>query len=311
MGFRLHAPMRLAFPGKWVARSTLLVAFAAICWGISGGMGAILLKEGWSATTVALCRGIFGFAFVGVWLIFARRDIGRLNRIFWFWSIVAGLGVAGNFSFYFMSIAEGSVTVAATLMYCAPVFIFLISFLLGLETPSWSKGLAILFVVVGIVLLTEAYALNMGKVSGVAVIMGLLSGASYTVFVFGFKYATPHGSPQAVLTVAFAVLSLVLALLIDFAEIKQVASPLSLSLLLAIGILGGGVSFICYVVGLNYTAPGSASILAMAEPITASLFGVLFLGEMLAWVQVLGVALILSSVTVLSIESSRRRSVVQ
>jgi len=106
----------LAFPGKWVARSTLLVAFAAICWGISGGMGAILLKEAWSATTVALCRGIFGFAFVGVWLIFARRDIGRLNRIFWFWSIVAGLGVAGNFSFYFMSIAEGSVTVAATLM---------------------------------------------------------------------------------------------------------------------------------------------------------------------------------------------------
>ncbi|PYE33805.1 threonine/homoserine efflux transporter RhtA [Idiomarina fontislapidosi] len=311
MGFRLHAPMRLAFPGKWVARSTILVAFAAVCWGISGGIGAILLNEGWSATTVALCRGAFGLVFVGVWLFLTRRDVGHLNRQFWFWSVVAGLGVAGNFSFYFFSIAEGSVTVAATLMYCAPVFIFIISFLLGLETPSWSKVLAILFVIVGIVFLTQAYALDVGQVSGLAVIMGLLSGVSYTVFVFGFKYAAPHGSPQAILTVAFAVLSLVLVLLIDTGGIKQTASPSSLWLLLAIGVLGGGLSFICYVVGLNYTAPGSASILAMAEPITAALFGILFLGELLDWVQVLGVVLILSSVTVLSIESNRRKSVVE
>jgi len=32
----------------------------------------------------------------------------------WFWSVIAGIGVAGNFSFYFLSIAEGMGLILAT-----------------------------------------------------------------------------------------------------------------------------------------------------------------------------------------------------
>ena len=58
--------------------------------------------------------------------------------------------------------------------------------------------------------------------------------------------------------------------------------------------------------GLRKTAPAIASVVALAEPISASLFGVVVLGEQLAIAQLTGIVIILVTVTVLSVASSRR-----
>ncbi len=121
-------------------KNAVLVALAALCWGLSGGIGGILMADGWSAFVVSLYRGAIGLLFVLIWLAIRPQGSGFTNRHLWFWSVVAGLGVAGNFSFYFVSIAEGSIAVAATLMYCAPVFVYLISFGLKLENRRCSSG---------------------------------------------------------------------------------------------------------------------------------------------------------------------------
>jgi drug/metabolite transporter (DMT)-like permease len=57
--------------------------------------------------------------------------------------------------------------------------------------------------------------------------------------------------------------------------------------------------------GLRHTLPTTASIVAMVEPITAALFGLLVLGEALNMPQVAGMALILGAVTGLSILQNR------
>jgi threonine/homoserine efflux transporter RhtA len=46
---------------------------------------------------------------------------------------------------------------------------------------------------------------------------------------------------------------------------------------------------------------------AMVEPVTASLFGVVVLNERLAGLQIMGMGLILITVTALSVYSSARR----
>jgi len=129
--------------------------------------------------------------------------------------MIAGVGVADNFAFYFISIAEGSVAVAATLVYCAPVFVYLTSFTLKLERTTLFKWGAIAMVVLGVVLLTGVYEIGAGEVTPIAAGAGLLAGLSYAVFIFGFKYAAPHGSPQAILVIAFAVLAAMLIWLGD------------------------------------------------------------------------------------------------
>jgi drug/metabolite transporter, DME family len=230
------------------------------------------------------------------------------NRRLWFWSAIAGVGVAGNFTFYFVSIAEGSVAVAATLMYCAPVFVYLVSFTLKLERPTLFKWIAIAVVIVGVVLLTGIYEMGTGDVTPIAAGAGLLSGMSYTLFIFGFKYAAPHGSPQAILLIAFAVLATILIWLGDADQTMAVLRTPSWPLFVVLGVVGAGLSFILYIVGLKHTAPTVASIVAMVEPVTASLFGVVVLDETLVGLQILGMGLILTTVTTLSVYSSARGS---
>jgi drug/metabolite transporter (DMT)-like permease len=60
------------------------------------------------------------------------------------------------------------------------------------------------------------------------------------------------------------------------------------------------VSFLLYVMGVERIAAATASIVAMVEPVTASLFGVVVLGERLGWLQIVGMGLILATVTALS-----------
>jgi DME family drug/metabolite transporter len=288
--------------------STGFVALAALCWGLSGGIGAILMAEGWDAFVVSFYRGAIGLLFVLLWLALRPRDSGLASRRLWFWSVVAGIGVAGNFSFYFVSIAEGSVAVAATLMYCAPVFVYLVSFALKLERATPLKWAAIVMVMIGIVLLTRIYDIGAGDVTPIGVGAGLLAGLFYAVFIFGFKYAAPHGSPQAILVIAFAALVIILIWPGDVDQTVAVLSTPVWPLFVALGVLGAGLSFILYIFGLNHTAPAVASIVAMVEPVTASLFGVVILNENLIGLQIFGMGLILVTVTALSVYSSARRT---
>jgi drug/metabolite transporter (DMT)-like permease len=286
--------------------SKVFVALAALCWGLSGGIGGMLMADGWDPFVVSFYRGAIGLAVVLVWLAVRPRNSGLGNPRVWFWSAIAGLGVAGNFAFYFVSIAEGSVAVAATLMYCAPVFVYLISFTLRLEHPTLFKLASIFMVMIGIVLLTRIYETGTGSVTLIGAGAGLLSGLSYAIFIFGFKYAAPHGSPQAILVIAFAALVCILIWPGDGEQLVAVLSTPIWPLFVILGVLGAGLSFILYIVGLHHTAPTVASILAMVEPITASLFGVVVLHENLVSLQVLGMGLILFTVTALSVSSARQ-----
>jgi len=292
---------------KHVSPGTLFVVLAAMCWGLAGGIGGILTAEGWSSLVVSFYRGLIGLLFVLIWLALRPHNSGLANWRLWGWSILAGVGVAGNFAFYFRSIAEGSVAVAVTLMYCAPVFVFLVSFALKLERPSLFKWFAIAMVIMGVMLLTGLYDIDKDDVTLVAAGAGLLSGLSYAIFIFGFKYATPHGSPQAILVIAFGVL---VSILIWFVDIEQTVSVLSSSnwlLFVLLGVLGAGISFIIYIVGLKHTAPTVVAIVAMVEPVTASLFGIVVLDESLSATQFFGMGLIIVTVTVLSLYTSTQK----
>ena len=286
----------------------ILVASAALFWGLSGGIAGILINNDWDALLISFYRGAIGLVFVLIWLALRPRYSGLANSRLWLWAVIAGLGVAGNFGFYFFSISESNVAVAATLMYCAPIFVYLISFALKLESPTLVKWAAIALVMVGVVLLTRVYQMEGNSITLLGVATGLLSGLSLALFIFGFKYATQHGSPQAILSIAFLTLVVVLGVLIDPAEAAQVPGSVDWPLFAIIGVLGGGASFILYLVGLRRTPPALASIVATIEPVTASLFGVIVLGEILAYSQVLGMLLILVTVTALGVYSGKESS---
>lgn len=282
-----------------------LVALAALFWGISGGLAGILTHQGWDPLLVSFYRGAIGLFFIVGWLMIRPRHSGLTNWRLWVWSLFAGLGIAGNFAFYFYAIVASSVSVAATLMYCAPVFVYLIAFAIGLERPTATKFGAIALVLLGVVLLTRIYAIDGAAVTLWGTAAGLLSGLSLAVFIFGFKYALPHGSPPAILTIAFATLVMVLGLTASSLRLGDVLTSSDWLLFALLGTLGGGVAFVIYLVGLKRTPPALASIVSTIEPVSAALFGAMILSERLVPIQIVGMGLILLTVTALGVYSAR------
>lgn len=281
-----------------------LVMLAAICWGISGGIADILMTKGWNPIVISLYRGAVGFLWFFAWLLFRFKQSWNPSTSLILWSLLAGVGVAGNFTFYFLSIQASSIAIAATLMYTAPVFVLLISFLLKIERSTWFKWACIAGVLIGITLLTGAYNTETVSVSILGGTMGLAAGLSYALFIFGFKNASSIGKPQTTLTLAFFSLCLLLFLFADKEEAAAVATSSDIGWFLLLGILGAGVSFIVYLIGIRKTAPTTASMVAMVEPVTASLFGVLVIGDHLTIIQILGIIVILVTITMLSMKQS-------
>ncbi|MBP1950823.1 DMT family transporter [Virgibacillus litoralis] len=281
-----------------------LVMLAAILWGITGGIADILMNKGWNPTVISFYRGAIGLICIFSWFLFRAKQNWPSSLSVYVWSILAGVGVAGNFTFYFLSIEASSIAIAATLMYTAPVFVLLISFFLRLERSTWLKWGSIVFVLLGIFLLTGAYKSGSSTVTPLGTITGLGSGLSYALFIFSFKNASAFGKPQSILTIAFFAFSLILLLFIDHQEALSVITSGDVGWFILLGLVGAGVSFVFYVVGIKWTTPSTASMIAMIEPVTASLFGVFVLKDSLTFVQLIGMLIILATITILSVRQS-------
>ncbi|WP_404409510.1 EamA family transporter [Jeotgalibacillus malaysiensis] len=142
----------------------------------------------------------------------------------------------------------------------------------------------------------------MGSISvgAIGATAGLAAGLSYALFIFGFKNASSIGKPQTSLTIAFFTFCIILFLITDQQQVAKAVTSGDIGWFILLGVLGGGISFILYVIGIRHTTATTASMVAMVEPVTASLFGVLLLGDHLTILQTLGMVLVLSTVTVLS-----------
>lgn len=281
-----------------------LIVLAAICWGVTGGLGDILMAKGWDPVVISFYRGAIGLACFVPWFFMSAKGKNKFSASLILWSAAAGIGVAGNFAFYFLSIKATSVPVAATLMYTAPLFVMLISFLFRLERSTWFKWICIFSVLIGIVLLTEAYDVGSGAVNMVGAATGLAAGLSYALFIFGFKNASAAGKPQTVLMLAFLTFCVVLAFFVDLEEAASVVTSPDIGWFVAIGLVGAGLSFALYTIGIKRTAPSTTSVIAMVEPVTAALFGIVLLGDELSIVQITGMVVILLTVTTLSAKKS-------
>jgi len=278
-----------------------LIILAAFFWGVSGGIAAELMDRGWDPLVVSFYRGAVGLACFAVWWLSRLTTLARPDRKAILWAALAGLGVAGNFTFYFLAISFGSVAVAVTLMYTAPVYVCLVMLLTGSQRLTPGIVVVILAVLLGVALLTDLVA-GLSELSLAAAAAGIAAGMAYAVFLFGFRNAAARASSVVTLGVAFLVFVLALGPFVDHYQL--VAAPLSddAPLFLLLGLLGAGLSFFLYVVGLKTASAVSVALVGAVEPVTAALFGLLVLDQTLGATQWLGMVVILAAVTFMSVQ---------
>ncbi len=277
----------------------ILIMVSAFFWGISAGIGTYLINNGHPPLVVSFLRGFLGLPFFVIWAFkMSLRRVFQWNK----WSWLAGAGVVGNFTFYLLSIEAASLPIATTLMYTAPVFVLLVSLLSGYEKSNLSKWLHVGAVMIGIVLLTQVYDSN-NQVSLAGIAFGILSGISYTVFIFAFINASKTRNVSITLLHAFLAFSLILGIIINPTDAAQALFSTDIGWFILLGALGAGLSFSLYIYGLKRSLPTTASLVAMIEPVTASLIGIVIFNQYLNAIQGVGVIIILITIAHFSLKN--------
>ena len=79
--------------------------------------------------------------------------------------------------------------------------------------------------------------------------------------------------------------------------------------ILFIGIFGTIVPFGLYFEGIRRIQPTHASITATLEPISAGIFAAIFLGEVMSPLQVLGGLIVIASITMLQLSTTKATAI--
>lgn len=282
-----------------------LVLTAALFWGISGTVSQYLFQDlkistEWLTTVRLLSAGIL------LTLIAYKREG---TRIFDIWrnkadiigvTIFGVVGMIGVQYTYLAAIKHGNAATATVLQYLGPVLVTSYFVLIAKRLPTKKEIAAVVLALFGTFLLVTHGRIDALSISTEAFIWGILSAfglAFYTIqpikllrrwgstivvgwgmiiggVVFSFYHAPWQFEGEWYLSTNFAFLFIV--------------------------ICGTVLSFYSYLESLKYLTASETSLLACAEPLSAALTSVLFLGVSFGWIDWLGTVFILLTIVLLS-----------
>lgn len=290
------------------------IVLAGIMWGSMGLFVRGLNADGLESLDIVEIRVLVSSIIMGLFLVFYDRSLFRI-KLKDIWCFI-GTGVFSLTFFnlcYFKTILMTSMSVAAILLYTAPIIVVLLSAIFFKEKITGLKILAMIltfigcFFVTGIVESLLTGGMSAMNLSFKGILIGLGSGLGYALYSIFSRFALEKGYKSVTISF-YTFFSALLATLVirQPAEIvsKIIAGETMRDLLLCVGI--GLVTtvfpYLLYTYGLTKIENGKASIMASVEPVVASLFGIAFFHESLTPGGIIGVVLVLAAIVLLNIK---------
>jgi len=276
-------------------RAVISVLAAATLFGTTGTAQA-LGPPGSTPLGVGAARIAIGGAGLMVVLPYVgghRRDAVALWRTRW--GILAGLTTALYQVCFFGGVSRAGVALGTLVTIgSGPVFTGLLSWVLLRERPRSSWVLATSVCVVGLALLVGSGA-SSPDVEPVGLLLALASGFGYAVYTVAAKRLMNDGHrSDEVMAAAFGLGGLVLVPVLLTQPMSWLATPGGLAMALWLGLATTTLAYVLFGRGLRHLPAGPVTTLVLAEPVVATLLGVLVLGETLAPLGWLGAVLVLA-----------------
>jgi drug/metabolite transporter, DME family len=277
----------------------LMVIMAGIFWGTAGTISKYIFAFGVDPLTLAMLRNSISFVALYLFAVITGRRVRLQTKdisLFFFFGLVS---VALFNYLYLTAIQLTTVTTAVVLLYTAPAFSMLAARLVLGESLTSRKAASLIMTFAGIVLLVEAFSPGRVILNVSGVLAGIGSGLTYGIYSIFSKEALKRGYgtlETVIIALGFALLFL-LPLRPPWSIIPLFGEPLLLWLLvLAMALLATMLAYVLFVSGLVHVEAGRATLTAAVEPVAAILLAMLFLGETLSLIQVIGVAAVLGAI---------------
>ncbi|WP_319467426.1 DMT family transporter [uncultured Trichococcus sp.] len=291
----------------------LFTVVGALLWGISGTSGQFLLQHcgltsGWLVAVRMLMAGLI------LLVLCYKKEKGTIFRV---WKdkrdrldifLFAALGLSFCQYTYFATISHSNAGTATVLQFLAPVLIMVYLSVKNRKLPRPAEMTAIIFAVAGIFLLATHGRFDSLSTSREALTYGLLSAVA--VVIYNLQPARLINTYGTLLSLGWGMLmgGILLSIVYQPWRIIGTWDIAAFVSLLVIILLGTVLSFSLYLEGVQRIGATVGSLLSSAEPLSATFLSVFWLGTSLHWTDLVGIALILSTVFLLTLKPKPLKS---
>jgi DME family drug/metabolite transporter len=206
-------------------------------------------------------------------------------------TLFAAVGVAAFQLFFFSGVDRAGVAVGTLLaLGSAAVFVGVIESILTGTPPDRRWIIATIPAIVGLAVL--AISTRDAAVDATGALLSLAAGLSYATYIVSAARLARLGSIRRSTSAVFGLAAVALFPGALSQDLSFVATVEGMTMVLWLGLATLAVAYLLFTSGLRSTDSSTAATLSLAEPVTATVLGVVVLAErpdLLAWV---GIALI-------------------
>lgn len=277
--------------------AVLLVVLAAVLWGTTGTAQA-LGPEGIDPLVVGWVRMAVGGAGLVALASVRRARASALPRA---WKVVAIASVAAYQLTFFGGVRLAGVALGTAVgIGSAPIWGGMVDWRFAGKRPSPRWMVAAVIAIAGAVLV--AGEPGDAERPGLGLALAVCAGASYALYAYALQQLARAGDADRVAATVFVAAAVVLApvaLLAGGAEaVDQLTTGRGALMALHLGLVATTLSYAFFTRGVRDTPVATATLLSLAEPITAVMLGIAVVGEILTARAAAGVVLLLVGVTI-------------
>lgn len=300
----------------------LSLIIAAVCFGSIPVFSFYLSLLGVSSLQQGLFRAIFTvlFLFIGLGVVFRFRNI-MFKREHLSQFIIYGLiGIALGIIAYITAIAIGTpVVVAVSLTYLYPAITLLLGRVFLQEPLTPTRLIAVPLSIAGAVIVSLPLTPDLAPIPIAGIVLAICNAIFAACYmVLGRKWGGHEGYRPTITTFwgyFFAMLWLgpiifIIGLFINdlrIVGIQLILPPQAWLLLLGFALIATTIPYTLTNVGVEHLDASAASIILLLDPISAVLFGFIFMSQPIAFWQFIGAALILFATILIAIEPRLER----
>lgn len=290
---------------KSLGRGSVFTISGGVLWGISGTCGQYLLQvkglaSDWLVPVRLLCAGLlllfFCFLKQGK-QIFAPYKDGKDTRDLLIFGMV---GMSMCQYTYFTAIGYSNAGTATVLQYIGPVLIMLYVSARAGKIPEKHELLAAALAMAGTFLLATHGKPGSLAISDQALFWGLCSAAALAVYTTQPGRLLKKYGSMVIAAWGMLIGGILLSLIFRPWEKTVPLDPAAAAFMGIIILFGTVIAFACYLEGVNCVGPKKGSLLASVEPVSATVFSVLFMGVNFGFMDLFGFVCIISTVFLLT-----------
>ena len=252
-----------------------------------------------SSAFLAFTRGILGGLFVMIYTKVRNkgsvRDIPRQKLL---WLIISGAVMGINWMLLFEAYNHTTVAVATLCYYMQPTILILLSPILFRENLTKKKAVCAAVAVIGMILVSGVIGGSSNSQGNdlYGVLLGLGAACFYAgVIIINKKVEGIDPFPKTMIQLLSAGITMIPYMLITHSFDSFPTDPRTLLLLLTVGLVHTGITYVLYFGSMEHLRTQTVAILGYIDPVSALFFSAVLLKEPLSLYNIIGAVLIIGS----------------